>query len=529
MKKILYIAIAALAFTQCNTDQLQNLNINPQAVNQIDMNFLFSASLVGIASNGSSGDNRYTDWRTNIGMCAYAMQHLGNVGGGIAPGDKYTDNGETVAAPFDFTYADQLKNITEVLKQTGKGGYDEGHKVNMRNAARIVRALAYHRLVDFYGNVPYTEANKGTDGLFFPKYDDGKAIYTDLLKELDEACATLSASNPDEGFKQADFIYKGDVAKWKKFGYSLMLRLAMRASDADAGLAGTYVSKAIAGGVMTDNSDNFVVPQATGPSQWTNQNGISRAFYPGDGGQPAFLGRTLIDFLKGKDKATVADDDPRLMIISGGIADWKSASYTVINGNPLDQKGMPNGYDQTGLNALEGKTVDLDATYSKINFKMMQLDEPYMLMNVGEVELLLANAKLKGIGNVSGTDKQHYEAGVKAAMQMYTVYDPSLTVSDAAVTAYLTTYPYGTYKPAIEMIGEQLWVSKFLNWYDAWSDWRRLDFPKLVPTNHPSTVTGGVIPVRLRYPTSEVAANPNLATTGTKPDNYLTKVWWDKN
>jgi hypothetical protein len=281
---------------------------------------------------------------------------------------------------------------------------------------------------------------------------------------------------------------------------------------------------------MTSNADNFVVPQAINPSQWTNQNGISRAFYPGDGGQPAFLSRTLINWLKGKDLSNVADDDPRLMIISGGIATWTANAYTVIKGNPLDQKGMPNGYDQSGLNTLEGKTVDLDAEYSKINFKMMQLDEPYMLMNVAEVEFDLAIAALKGIGGVdAGTDKAHYEAGVKAAMQMYTVYDPSLTVSDAQVTNYLTTYPYGVAKPALEMIGEQLWVSKFLNWYDAWSDWRRLDFPKLVPTNHPSTITGGVIPVRLRYPTSEVASNPNLKTSGTTPDNYLTKVWWDKN
>ena len=127
MKKILYIAIAALLFAQCDTDELHDLNINPQAVNQIDMNFLFSAALLGIASQGSSGDNRYIDWRTNIGMCAHAIQHLGNAGGGIAPGDKYTDNGETRAAPFEMTYRDQLKNIAEVLKQTGKGGYDEGN------------------------------------------------------------------------------------------------------------------------------------------------------------------------------------------------------------------------------------------------------------------------------------------------------------------------------------------------------------------------------------------------------------------
>ena len=207
MKKLLLIAIAAFVFAQCDTDQLHNLNINPQAVNQIDLNFLFSAAELGIASNGSSGDNRYTDWRTNIGMCAYAIQQMSTISN-ISPGDKYTENAETNAAPFEFTYRDQMKNITECLKQTGTGGYDAGNKKNMRNAARILRAFSMFRLVDFYGNVPYSEANKGTDGLFFPKYDDGKTVYTDLLKELDEAASGLNPSDADQAsFAKADFIY----------------------------------------------------------------------------------------------------------------------------------------------------------------------------------------------------------------------------------------------------------------------------------------------------------------------------------
>jgi hypothetical protein len=57
--------------------------------------------------------------------------------------------------------------------------------------------------------------------------------------------------------------------------------------------------KAIAGGVFTSNADNVIVPMAVGPSLWTDQNGISRAFIPGDGGESSFLSKLLIDFLKG--------------------------------------------------------------------------------------------------------------------------------------------------------------------------------------------------------------------------------------
>jgi hypothetical protein len=355
------------------------------------------------------------------------------------------------------------------------------------------------------------------------------------LKELDEASAALNASNPDEGFAKADFVYGGDIAKWKKFGYSLMLRLAMRVSNVAPQMSAEYVTKAVAGGVFTSNEDNFWVGMAEGPSLWTNQNGISRAFYPGDGGQPSYLSKTLVDFLKGADPATAADDDPRLMIISGGIGSWaaagNSAVWTPFGANstdPLAQKGLPNGYDQGMLDALEGRSVVQVETYSRINPKMLDRSEPYQIMNYAEVELLMAEAKERNIGSgITGTAMEHYNAGVKAAMQMYTKYDASLTVSDAQVQAYLAQYPYGVAKPALPMIYEQLWVSKFFNWWEAWSDWRRTGYPELTPVDYQGNITNGTIPVRLRYPSNEAAGNPNFSSGATLPDNYTTPVWWD--
>ncbi|MDN5213426.1 SusD/RagB family nutrient-binding outer membrane lipoprotein [Fulvivirgaceae bacterium BMA12] len=511
----------------CDTDELHDLDINPQAVNEIDMNFLFTAAQLSAASGGSSGDNRFIDWRTNIGMCSYAIQHLANGGqGGIFPGDRYTHNSETSHAPFRWGYGDQLKNLADILQQTGPGGFAEGKNLNMREASRILRAWRFQRLTDFYGRIPYFEALKATaeDQIFFPQYDTQSAVYADLLRELDEASAALNASNPDEGFSAADLFFDGDITKWKRFGYSVMLRAAMRVSNVDQSLADTYVAKAIAGGVMASNDDNVWVPLDIGPSEWQNQNGISRAFFPGDGGQPSYLSNTLVDWLKGTDPNSAADDDPRLMILSGGIVDWSPSEYVVKDADPLNQKGMPNGQDQAGLDVIEGFPVVAADTYSRINFLLMQDDEPYMIMNYGEVELLLAEAAERGIGGASDA-ATHYENGVRASMQHFTPYDASLTVDDAAVDAYLATYPYGVTKPALEMIGEQLWVNGFLNWWESWSNWRRTGFPTLTPVNFPGNETNGTIPQRLRYPEFEIA-NPNFDAGKTTPDEYTTLVWW---
>jgi hypothetical protein len=241
-----------------------------------------------------------------MNFASFAIQHFATTGS--TAGEKYFDNDmEPLNAPFQFYYRDALRRTTEILKQTGEGGFYEGRKVNTRQAARIIAVFDMHRLTDWYGSVPYTEANKGLEGIFQPVYDKQKAIYTDLLKELDEACAAFNASDVDyAGFKKADFVFNGDIAKWKKFGYSLMLRLAMRVSNVDAAMAATYVTKAVAGGTMTDNADNAWCKMAISPSEWTNQNGISRAFYPGDGGawQGSLLSKRFIDQLKGTNPAS---------------------------------------------------------------------------------------------------------------------------------------------------------------------------------------------------------------------------------
>ncbi len=534
--KIIFCTVLGTSLiTACNKKSLSDLNKNPQALSTINLNFIFTTAQLGAASGGSAGDNRYIDWRTNIGMCAYAIQQLANAGGGIAPGDKYTDNVETSNAPFEFLYGDQLKNIGIILKETGTGGFADGQNKNMKQAARILRAFLFQRLTDYYGSIPYFEALQAQSGVLFPKYDKQKAVYLDLLKELEQATAAFGAADPNDGFAGADLYYKGDIAKWKRWGFSLMLRMAMRLSTVDAATANTYVAKAIAGGVFTSNTDNVFVPMATGPSQWTDQNGISRAFFPGDGGQPIFMSKTLIDWLKGANQASVADDDPRLMILSGGIGNWTSNGssgglWTPTNSNPLMQKGMPNGKDITMLNAIEGITapasINTDATYSKINPLLLNLTAPYMLMNYGEVQLLLAEAAQRGIGGLTAAAAPaYYAAGVKASMQMYTSYDASLSISDAQVAAYLVTYPY---VPASgeRMIGEQYWINHYLNWWEAWSNWRRTNYPALVAVNYPGNVTNGTIPQRLKYQNGEAASNPNFGAGSTKPDLYTTKVWW---
>jgi hypothetical protein len=535
INKVILSALAiGLPMAGCDTDQLHDRNIHPQALGTVPMEYLFTAAQLGSASGGSAGDNRYIDWRTNIGFAGYAIQQLSTATGGISPGDKYFDNVESYNAPWEFIYGDQLKNISEILRQTGPDGFDQG-KENLRNATRILRVFNFHRLTDYYGNIPYSEALKGiTDKNYTPAYDEQQVVYADLLKELEEASAALTplvaTNRNDQAFAAADLFYEGDIAKWKKFGYSLMLRLAMRLSNVDLAKTNEFVGKAVAGGVFESNDDNAWVGMAIGPSEWTNQNGISRAFANGDGGQPTTLSARLINELKGPNAGSVADDDPRLQIFSRGI-----------NGNndPLIQRGLPNGMDQAMINEMEGVPanpgVNVSQTFSQMNLELLDDDDPYLLMNYAETQFLLAEAAVRGIGGVDAGDAEtYYNNGVRGAMQMYTPFDAidnTLEVSDAEVDDYLAARPYlagGTEAEKLEQIGTQLWLSKFMNWWEAWADWRRTQYPTLVPVNYPGNVTNGQIPRKLRYPNQEVAVNTaNYEAGATLPDEPTTKVWWD--
>ena len=90
----------------------------------------------------------------------------------------------------------------------------------------------------------------------YPKYDAQKDIYADIIKTISEATAALDASKTIE---TSDLLYGGDIAKWKKFGNSLLLRAGMRLVKIDPALAQSTVQKAVAGGLMAANTDNAVI------------------------------------------------------------------------------------------------------------------------------------------------------------------------------------------------------------------------------------------------------------------------------
>jgi hypothetical protein len=507
---IKYLSIGVgciITLTHCDKG-FEDLNKNPNAYVTPDVNSIFSLSEVYM--NGQNFENH----RANLIYTSEIVQHFASFG---YPGDKYTYVPEWSGAFFGSSYGNGIKESTQLLTNID----DIPENVNKRSAVRIIRAYLFHRLTDLYGDVPYFDAGKGYSALILkPKYDKQQDIYADLLKELDESALAFDAAKPF--FGSADLFYAGDIAKWKKFAYSLMLRLGMRLSKVDAAKAQQWITKAIAGGVFQSNADNLVLNHATGPDG-VNQNPYTTPYLREDiqdGKNGTKLGKTFIDQLKN-------NNDPRLRI----YARLENSK----DNNPANQKGLPNGFTSGTITAHPEWTAAGLVAYSDPNtLTVLRQDAPDIIMSYAEVQFLLADAAVKGWD--AGSAKTYYDNGVAAAMKMLTVYGDAVAgVTDNEVSAYLTDHPFmtaGTNEEKFDQIHTQKWIALFFNGLEAFADLRLSGYPSIVvPVNYPGNLTGGKLPRRLIYDESERvnnADNYKAAITQQGADDFNTKVWWDK-
>jgi hypothetical protein len=495
--KFLSILLAGLFFVaSCSNEELLELNENPNAAAEIDPSYMLATAQLQVA-----GD-RYETWRGVLIYSSTMIQHMAALPG-YWSGDKYLYNAQYSGALYERAYPGYVKLLAAVLEQTK----DDPEQANIHAAAKVMWVLGMSRLTDMYGDIPYFQAGRGFyDNVYTPVFDPQSEIYPDMLQKLEEAANAFNPSlnNFGNGGVQ-DLIFGGDVAKWEKFTYSLMLRLGMRLTKVDAGLAQQWVEKAIAGGVMESNADIAYMEHTDGPAG-INQSGIGQVFNA-DNNQR--LSKTFVDYLANT-------NDPRLPVFA----------TTNVNG---EYKGLPNGYDATTIKEFEGtgeEAVPIDL-YSTTNPAMTRFSSPMFFQTYAEVEFLLAEAALRGWYN--GNAETHYNNGVTAAMEYLSMYDESLAIDSDAIEAYLTANPF-VEANGMEMIGDQYWVVTFLNDYESWANWRRTGYPELTPVNYPGNITNGQIPRRLRYFEAEYGNNGTELTAALQrmgPDEFTTRMWWD--
>lgn len=459
------------------TKNLDDYNINSKAprVGDAPPEMLFSNAEINLARLLATPD-------VNTNIFRLLVQHWTET--------TYTDESNydlvTRQIPDNFwtiIYRDVLMDLKEaksLIEKTDPKFTDPDVIKNQKAIVDLLQVYAYSMLVDTFGNVPYSESLDISN--LNPKYDDAASIYADLHRRLDEDIAALVPGK--ESFKSSDLIYKGNVAKWILFANSLKLKLGMTIADVDPAQSKKMVEEAAAQ-VFQSAADNAALvfldaPPNTSPI-WENLVQSKRKDF--------VVANTLVD------QMNILQDPRRPLYFTQVEGQYKGGIY-----------GSLNTYSD----------------FSKVNPKItVQNYESLLLSNV-EVEFYLAEAVERGY-QVPGTAEEHYQKAISESILYW-------GGTEADVTAYLAK-PEVAYASAAgdfrQKIGFQKWIALFNRGFQAWTEWRRLDAPKL----NPPDAAGRPIPLRYTYPNNEVNLNKvqlEAAAAAMGGDKTTTRIFWDK-
>jgi hypothetical protein len=521
IKKYASLLLIPGMFAINSCDDFSDVNVNPNATYTPTPEFVFSKSVYDAGLNSSN----------HASLLLGNMQYLTSYNDVAGFGSKYVAAQQLRSSQvFSDSYPNQINEIEEVVRALqGQDAF-----VNQLSIARIWRVFCYHRLTDVYGDIPYSESAQGYLLNFQPVYTSQEDIYADMLKELQEATAALSTSG-GASFGSGDVIYRGNIEQWRKFGYSLMLRLGMRLTEVASGDAETWVKRAIAGGVIMNEADIAAIRNYNATGQTLTRNPLAYQLLTSDysarngwtnteGGK---YQETFIDSLKD-------NQDPRLSVLA---VVWQAAnppdsSVVVPNSSPGIQRGMADN--------ISGSRPPFFRKLSEPNPATVLLESaPLLLFTTQEVNFLLAEAAVRG-WYTGATAEDLFEAGIRAGLHQWEyAVGAAGAITPSAVEAYVTQHPFATgatNEEKYEQIYTQFWMGAFPDATEVFNTYRRLGYPALTPNNYPGNATGGKLIRRFMYPTSEQSLNTDSYSEAVqrqknenlwKGDDLNGHVWWD--
>ncbi len=514
------IPLMVVALLSCDVGEFGDMNVNPTQVSELDPELQFTTVQLGLTLN------RGEDWLSNILYAKVTPQQISRPGAG----DNYGLNIGWAVRLWNDTMrggvGGMLKNTQDLVIRL-ENMLEEGEPVaNKLAKARIMRVFMFHRVTDMYGDMPYFEAGMGFhEQIYTPTFDPQEVIYNDMLNELAEAVAQLDPALPSYG--SADLMYQGDIDKWRKFGNSMRLRLAMRLTGVDPDKARTESVAALnaPGGVMTSNDDIALIwhevdARTFGP----HSNGIANTLAVDSN---VYLSQRIVDWMKER-------NDPRLRVYGAVLPEGYGGPVIT---DPEEQQGRPNGWGNSDIPDHPRFPGDINL-YSRAHPRFLDVTNPTFFQTYAEVELLQAEMAVRDW--IGSSEEMHYNNGVRAAMEYLALYSgDDSEITDVEINTYLSANPFsagGTMDEQLEQINTQYWAALFWNGFEAWANFRRSGYPVLErsPVDsdepHPTSVTGGDFTARLVYPETEQVLNQenfNEVLERQGPNTLSTPVWWD--
>ena len=555
--------IAAMAFTlsACSDSHMEEINTDETKVTNLDPNAQLTTSLLQTYGDFSLMDT-YRNYITGFTQHFAGGWNVTNYAGAVHHED------DIARRIWDRYYEVAIKNLVDAIHKSED-------KANLNAALRIHPVFLLSVLADTYGDIPASEAGLGyISGISTPKYDTVEEIYNWFFEEL-SACEAQLGTGSDRISGDVTSL-GGEVAKWKKYANSLRMRYAMRISDVNPQKAQKEFEAAVGAGYIASAADDAYIKYSDSPFTYYDgandydfrTNALGEILYGQDPSSPTFVSSTLFYQMQNT-------SDPRLYRICRHYYNIKRSQVKPDKEQNIDltdevlayfkRAGIGEEPCNTGaawyenwMNVAETKEfptlqkwADNDAnTYDNsdyrarlmrpclnIDFEMPSC--PGILFTYAEAELLLAEAKTKG-WNVGGEAESHYEAGVRAAMEMLNnYYLTSNKISSDEIVSFLARNPLSD-NPK-EAINTQAWILHLMNPSEAWANMRRSDYPAVLDRSRLGTFPGDgfvyddpdlSMPTRLRYPELEGQYNSINYHAAIErmggTDDWHKSLWWDK-
>ena len=528
--KITFVTAMLALFTGCETTELDLLD-NPNAISAdvADKNFVLNQiqlSFNGIVSGFRGSSSNITRMTAQFG------QYNGTIG-------VNSLNGTWASAYNMFANVDLLETIS---------GNTEGGLPNHVGVAQIIEAYTYITLVDYVGDVPYSQANQF--GEFpIPVLDPGEDVYTAQIALLDTAISNLnqgSAVVPQDLF-YGDF----DADNWIAVANTLKLKAHLNMGD------GAAISGLLSENIIDTDDEDFQFNYSSSASP-ESRSPIFQGNYVNGAG--FYMSNGFLDMLNAGDgEAPFVETgiaDPRLRYYvyrqrssepSGSdlpcagqdIYDYCYVGNLYWGRDHGDDEGIPNdgirrstwgvypgggAFDNNQFNRSDGNnTPTRDG--AGIN--------PIFLSSFTHFALAEAGLDL-GVG-VNSRDL--LEAGISLSMDKVTNFTGSLDTTDeddetldyaatgAEISAYIARvmaeYDAASGNDAkLEIVVREWYLASWGNGVEPYNMYRRTGYPTLQTGVKPV----GPFPRSYRYPENETNTNPNVSQTTA--DN---QVFWDTN
>lgn len=538
------ILVTVATITSCSKnalrteDRLEELN----AIESVNDNFLLSSIIkkTTVFYEKLSYDNTKLP-----GAVQYIVRNFQG-------GDNFY-SGFKVPATELYDAMDILKLVDGAISLSEKRG-----SKSYQGIFKTFRVLLFSFMTDLYGDVYYTEALKGREGILYPKYDKQESIYKGLLAELEEANSLIPDGTVNISANE-DLMFHGDKLKWQKFTNSLRLRLLMRASAklTDAGtMMSAIISNPSATPVFSEPGENASIEYAGavaenswpgGTINWSDKDEFDRR-------RPS---KTLVDMLTAYndprlkvwfapaekpwtdnpalDGTTVTTTDPNGFTyestweyIDYSNPDIAAQSINILDSNKLYVgfiAGMPgdwkngNGHYDTEAGGVVG-----NFKVSKFSQLFRQNSHPLLratVMNADEVQFIIAEAAVKGL--ITADANEYYQKGITLAMKRWGISDDDISNYIAQPSVALPGDNAGN----LVKIAEQKWLGLFLVAVESYLDLRRTGLPDIKNNGNLSTFK---FPLRFRYPGEELGQNKDAYDAGVGSlapavDDEFSKMW----